>query len=207
MSARDDFGSDAGRPGGRGGSNGGLANGGVGGGRGGGGGGGGAGRNGGYGSNTGLQTGNKMYGNSAYGRPGGRAMNLGAWGLRPGPSVQQSALNRPAIPAGVVPQPAAYQPGLSYTYQTDLYAGLYPGNYWGGALGGLFKPTMNGPAAYNNTQLQPGYGSGNYWGGTLGGFNKPNNYNDYGNGPQYDPMGGGRPPGPNSGAPAGGGGW
>lgn len=110
MSARDDFGSDAGRPGGRGGSNGGLANGGVGGGRGGGGGGGGAGRNGGYGSQTGLMTGNKMYGNSAFGRPGGRALNPGAWGIRPQPAVQQSSLNRPAVPGALspVPVPASY---------------------------------------------------------------------------------------------------
>lgn len=71
MSARDS--SDPAGPGNRG--AGGLGNGGVGGGFGGGstGGGGGAGRNGGANSRTGLGTGATMYGNTAFGRPGGMA--------------------------------------------------------------------------------------------------------------------------------------
>ncbi len=91
---------------------GGLGNGGIGGGMGGGGNwgggggmGGGAGRNGGIGNRTGLTTGNRMYGNVAWGRPGGRAMNPGAWGVRPQPSVMQGPLSgmpRQRVP-GVVP--------------------------------------------------------------------------------------------------------
>lgn len=56
---------------------GGTANGGIGGGQGGGGWGGGAGYNGGYQSRQGLSTGNTMYGNSAFGRPGGMAQAYG----------------------------------------------------------------------------------------------------------------------------------
>lgn len=181
MSARDDFGSDAGRPGGRGGSNGGLANGGVGGGRGGGGGGGGAGRNGGYGSHTGLQTGNKMYGTEARGRPGGKAQNPGAWGIRPGPSIQQSALNRPTVPGLLSPVPAVPQqpvpaPGLSFNYDIPMPAGVYPGNYWGGGAlwSNVNSPPAYSPPSYTNPQLPAGYSPGNYWGGTLGGWGKPN---------------------------------
>lgn len=72
MSARDS--SDPAGPGSRG--AGGLGNGGVGGGFGGGANGGmgaGAGRNGGYDNRTGLGTGATMYGNTAFGRPGGMA--------------------------------------------------------------------------------------------------------------------------------------
>lgn len=80
---------------------GGLGNGGIGGGMGGGGNwgggmGGGAGRNGGIGNRTGMMTGNMMYGGMAMGRPGGMAMNPGAWGQRPQAPVQQAPMNRPA---------------------------------------------------------------------------------------------------------------
>lgn len=190
MSARDDFGSDAGRGSSYKGGAGGLGNGGVGGGRGGGAGGGGAGRNGGIGSQTGLTTGNKMYGTSAYGRPGGRAQNPGAWGVRPGPNIQQGPLNRPTYPGPisyvnppVSPQP---QPGLSFTYDTLLPPGAYPGNYWaGGAMwnnvnrppnySGPLGPTpvpANGPV-YSNTNPyginNPG-GKGDFQGNNFNGY-------------------------------------
>jgi len=79
---------------------GGLGNGGIGGGMGGGGNwgggmGGGAGRNGGIGNRTGMMTGNMMYGGMAMGRPGGMAMNPGAWGMRPQAAVQQAPMGRP----------------------------------------------------------------------------------------------------------------
>lgn len=108
MSARD---SESGSSTYRGGSGsaGGLGNGGIGGGMGGGGNygggmGGGAGRNAGIGSRTGLTTGNRMYGGVAMGRPGGPAMNPGAWGVRPQPAVTSRPLNRPAVP-GLLDQP------------------------------------------------------------------------------------------------------
>lgn len=94
MSARDSAGPAG--PGNRG--AGGLGNGGIGGGMGGGFGGGGAGRNGGIGSQTGLNTGNRMYGGMAMGRPGGMAQNMSAWGMRNLPGIQQGPLNRAAHP-------------------------------------------------------------------------------------------------------------
>lgn len=68
-----------------------LANGGVGGGFGGGapGGGVGGGRNGGYGGQTGLTTGNKMPGNSAFGRAGGMAQ---AYGMRDAASLKAAGM-------------------------------------------------------------------------------------------------------------------
>lgn len=74
MSARDSESGSSTYKGGSGSSGaGGLGNGGIGGGRGAGGMGGGAGRNGGAGSQTGLSTGKDWYGNTAFGRSGGRA--------------------------------------------------------------------------------------------------------------------------------------
>jgi hypothetical protein len=111
MSLRDDFGSNAGTSRGYGGGGysgraGGLGNGGVGGGMGGGMMGGGAARNGGIGSRTGMGTGKTMYGGMAMGRPGGPAMNPGAWGVRHNPNaVAHSALTRPARPPGLLGNP------------------------------------------------------------------------------------------------------
>lgn len=97
MSARD---SESGSSTYKGGSGraGGLGNGGLGGGMGSGMGGGGAARNGGYGNRTGLQTGNTMFGGMAFGRPGGSAMNPGAWGVVQRSPISQSLLNRPTRP-------------------------------------------------------------------------------------------------------------
>ena len=39
-----------------------------------------------------------MFGGTAMGRPGGPAMNPGAWGVRPTPQVSQGPMNRPARP-------------------------------------------------------------------------------------------------------------
>lgn len=118
MSARDsESGSSSYRGGSR--SAGGLGNGGIGGGRGGGGNfgggmGGGAGRIGGIGSRTGLTTGTKMVGTpgrdglSATGRPGGKAQNPGAWGMRPQSSIARGTLGAPpAAPAvpGLLAEP------------------------------------------------------------------------------------------------------
>lgn len=111
MSARDaESGSSTYKGGSR--SAGGLGNGGIGGGMGGGGNfgggrGGGASRNGGIGNRTGLTTGNRMYGGMAVGRPGGPAMNPGAWGIRAAAPIGTgplSGVRRPgatAVPAAV----------------------------------------------------------------------------------------------------------
>lgn len=97
---------------------GGLGNGGVGGGMGGGGNygggmGGGAGRNAGIGSRTGLTTGNRMVGGVARGRPGGPAMNPGAWGIGPTPAVSSAPLNRPAVPGLLNPEPVYGPPPVA----------------------------------------------------------------------------------------------
>lgn len=114
MSARD---AESGSSSYRGGSGraGGLGNGGIGGGMGGGGNwgggmGGGAGRNGGIGNQTGLTTGNRMYGGVAFGRPGGPAMNPGAWGVRPSPPIGQGPLSGVKPPKGARPIPASTIP-------------------------------------------------------------------------------------------------
>jgi hypothetical protein len=140
MSARDAESGSSTYKGGSG-SAGGLGNGGIGGGMGGGGNhgggmGGGAGRNGGIGNRTGLTTGNRMYGGMAFGRPGGRAMNPGAWGIRPSPRVMQGALNRPARPGllgnptpasipGVNPVPE-YAPLTAFRDPMAMYTTLTP---------------------------------------------------------------------------------
>lgn len=117
MSARD---SESGSSTYKGGSGraGGLGNGGLGGGMGGGGNygggmGGGAARNGGIGNRTGLATGNRMVGGMAQGRPGGMAMNPGAWGVRPQDIVTRAPMNRPTVPgllSPTLPVPAAALP-------------------------------------------------------------------------------------------------
>lgn len=124
MSARDaESGSSTYKGGSR--SAGGIGNGGVGGGMGGGGnwgvGGtnrGGAARNGGYAAGTtGLTTGTVMRGVAgpngftAVGRPGGMAMNPGAWGVRPQDVITRAPMNRPTVPGllgPAAPVPAGY---------------------------------------------------------------------------------------------------
>lgn len=118
MSARDaESGSSTYKGGSR--SAGGLGNGGIGGGMGGGGNwgggiGGGAGRNGGIGNRTGLTTGNRMYGGMAVGRPGGPAMNPGAWGVTPAAPITTGPLSG-VRPRGVVP---ASVPGINPVPET-----------------------------------------------------------------------------------------
>lgn len=90
MSARDsESGSSNYKGGSAGRGAGGLGNGGVGGGMGGGGFGGGAGRNGGINSRTGLTGGNTTYGNTAFGRSGGR---VSAYGTRDARSLGQAGM-------------------------------------------------------------------------------------------------------------------
>jgi hypothetical protein len=142
MAARDDFGSNAGTPRGYGGGGysgraGGLGNGGVGGGMGGGFAGGGAGRNGGINSRTGLGTGKTMFDGMAMGRPGGPAMNPGAWGVRPQSQVSQGPMNRPTRPGllgnptpvsipGVNPVPEDIPPQTPGGYPQFLSPNLGP---------------------------------------------------------------------------------
>lgn len=104
---------------------GGLGNGGIGGGMGGGGNwgggwGGGAGRMGGMGNRTGMMTGNMMYGGMAMGRPGGMAMNPGAWGQRPQAPVQQGPMGQPPGLLGN-PTPTAV-PGVNPIPEMPQYA-------------------------------------------------------------------------------------
>ncbi len=190
MSARDDFGSNAGTPrgyggGGFGGRAGGLGNGGVGGGMGGGMMGGGAARNGGIGSQTGLGTGNRMYGGMAMGRPGGPAMNPGAWGVRPQPSVTQGPLSGmprqrvpgvvPASVPGVnpvpenVPMPPAYTPNVfnqNYLNQITNFTDYMRNNYgWGASNPNVTPgpgPAPSLPSIPPNLTMNQVYGQ-NYW--------------------------------------------
>lgn len=152
---------------------GGLGNGGVGGGMGGGGNygggmGGGAARNGGIGSRTGLTTGNRMYGGTAVGRPGGMAQNPGAWGVRPSPAITQAPLNRPAVPGllGPVvpvdaPPPAIEDVPLPPTIQNPFYQpsltnvssfiNAMKSRYgWGSAQPGPGPTTVSPPNALDN---------------------------------------------------------
>lgn len=150
---------------------GGLANGGIGGGFGGGayGGGGGVGAgggiNGGYNNRTGLTTGNMMYGGKAQGRPGGMAQNPGAWGMRPGPSVSQSPLNRPTRPGflgnpvpvsmpGVNP-PVSPPYDLPFIYDQPIGPPMPPSSISGPWPGQGTIPGNPGSTYYQNNQGNP----------------------------------------------------
>ena len=144
MSARD---SESGSSTYKGGSGraGGLGNGGIGGGMGGGGNygggmGGGAGRMGGIGSRTGLTTGTQMYGGMAFGRPGGNAMNPGAWGIRPQPAISQGPLNRPT------------RPGLLGNPTPTAVPGVNPVPEYVPQLPDMYYPPMENPLV----DVQPG---------------------------------------------------
>ena len=156
MPARDDFGSGAGRPGGFGGGAGGFGNGGVGGGMGGGYRGGGAGRMGGINSSTGLTTGNRMIGGMAFGRPGGPAMNPGAFGYRPQAGIAQGPLSgarpRPAAVAGVNPVPENVPP------LEDVLMPAVPNVFNQNYLGSLanFRNMMNNRYGWGAAQPGPG---------------------------------------------------
>lgn len=141
---------------------GGLGNGGIGGGMGGGGNygggmGGGAGRNGGIGSRTGLTTGNRMIGGVAYGRPGGPAMNPGAWGIAPTPAIAQGPLSgvarpRPASVAGVNPVPE------NIMAIEDVPMPAVPNVFNQNYLGSLadFRNMMNNRYGWGNAKPGPG---------------------------------------------------
>ena len=163
MSARD---SESGSSTYKGGSGraGGLGNGGIGGGMGGGGNygggmGGGAGRMGGIGSRTGLTTGTQMYGGMAFGRPGGNAMNPGAWGIRPQSAITQGPLNRPTRP-GLLgnPTPTAV-PGVNPVPE-DVPMAPVPNVFNQDYLGGVvdFRNMINGQYGWNDQPITPGPG-------------------------------------------------
>ena len=144
MSARD---SESGSSTYKGGSGraGGLGNGGIGGGMGGGGNygggmGGGAGRMGGLGSRTGLTTGTQMYGGMAFGRPGGNAMNPGAWGIRERSPITQGPLNRPT------------RPGLLGNPTPTAVPGVNPVPEYVPQLPDMYYPPMENPLV----DVQPG---------------------------------------------------
>ena len=144
MSARD---SESGSSTYKGGSGraGGLGNGGIGGGMGGGGNygggmGGGAGRMGGIGSRTGLTTGTQMYGGMAFGRPGGNAMNPGAWGIRERSPITQGPLNRPT------------RPGLLGNPTPTAVPGVNPVPEYVPQLPDMYYPPMENPLV----DVQPG---------------------------------------------------
>ena len=144
MSARD---SESGSSTYKGGSGraGGLGNGGIGGGMGaggnyGGGMGGGAGRMGGIGSRTGLTTGTQMYGGMAFGRPGGNAMNPGAWGIRERSPITQGPLNRPT------------RPGLLGNPTPTAVPGVNPVPEYVPQLPDMYYPPMENPLV----DVQPG---------------------------------------------------
>ena len=195
MPARDDFGSGAGRPGGYGGGAGGLANGGIGGGMGGGMRGGGAGRNAGIGSRTGLTTGNRMLGGMAVGRPGGPAMNPGAWGMAPSPAIGQGPLSgarpRPAgaPPAGVNPViedvpmlPASVPNVFNQNYLGSLanFRTMMNNRYgWGAAQPGpgpmpAPAPAPSAPPSWRNPTAFPQYSTG--WKNQTDNYTQGNTY-------------------------------
>ena len=157
MSARD---SESGSSTYKGGSGraGGLGNGGIGGGMGGGGNygggmGGGAGRNGGIGNRTGLTTGNRMYGGMAFGRPGGLALNPGAWGVHPTPAIAQGPLAGRTKKGAVTAVPASI-PGVNPVPEDipppqPSVIGYLPG--WPGT--GMWWG--NQPTYMNNSGLNP----------------------------------------------------
>lgn len=155
MPARDDAGSNYGRPGGS--QNSGVNNGGVAGGMGGGFGGGGAGRMGGIGSRTGLTTGNTMFGGMAFGRPGGFAMNPGAFGVRPQAGIAQGPLSgarpRPAAVAGVNPVPENI-PALEDVPMPPATPNVFNQNYLGSLAD--FRTMMNNRYGWGAAQPGPG---------------------------------------------------
>ena len=164
---------------------GGLGNGGIGGGMGGGGNwgggmGGGAGRNGGMNSRTGLTTGNNMFGGMAFGRPGGMAMNPGAFGMRPQAAVQQQALNRPAR-SGLLGNPTpASLPGVNPVPETPPNPIMSMANYMPD-----FMNPIEGPNFFNSYKAPPApepttpFGPRqNYYGGWPSMVANNNPYND-----------------------------
>jgi hypothetical protein len=157
MPARDDAGSNYGRPGGS--QNSGVNNGGVAGGMGGGFGGGGAGRMGGINSSTGLTTGNRMYGGMAMGRPGGMAMNPGAFGYRPQAGIAQGPLSgarpRPAAVAGVNPLPENI-PALEDVPMPPATPNVFNQDYLGAILN--FRNMINGRYGWNDQPVTQGPG-------------------------------------------------
>lgn len=188
MAGRDDFGSRSGTSSSYKGGAGGLGNGGIGGGMGGGFGGGGAGRVGGIGSRTGLMTGNVMRGGVAQGRPGGPAMNPGAWGVRPSPPTTQGPLPAYAPPpvAGVnpvienVPLPGTiqnpfYQPSLN---NVSGFIQAMKNRYgWGAAMPGpgpMTAPAPVAPTSWRNPTAFPQFASG--WKNTTDNYTLGNTY-------------------------------
>ena len=171
MSARD---SESGSSSYKGGSGraGGLGNGGIGGGMGGGGNygggmGGGAGRMGGIGSRTGLTTGNQMFGGIAFGRPGGNAMNPGAWGVVQRSPISQGSLNRPTrpgllgnpIPAsvpGVNPVPENVMAVEDVPMPPASVPNIFNQDYLGGIAN--FRNMINGRYGWNDQPVTQGPG-------------------------------------------------
>lgn len=158
MPARDDFGSGAGRPGGYGGGAGGLGNGGIGGGMGGGFGGGGAGINGGIGSRTGMTTGNTMYGNTAFGRPGGMVQAYGTKltnGMMVDPRLPNGARPRPVGPTPtsappVMGRPPAQKPAMPPSVPSWAQTVMSMPNYMPN-----FMSPIQGPNFLNNPSRAP----------------------------------------------------
>lgn len=145
MSARD---SESGSSTYKGGSGraGGLGNGGIGGGMGGGGnygggGGGGAGRNGGIGSRTGLTGGNTTYGNTAFGRSGGR---VAAYGTRDAQSLAR---------AGMAPTVGSFGNFRTPTGQA-MFAGspVQGQSFYGRNMGQALSQAQRAQAAWQQAQ-------------------------------------------------------
>lgn len=145
MSARD---SESGSSTYKGGSGraGGLGNGGLGGGMGGGGnwgggGGGGAGRNGGIGSKTGLTTGKDWYGNTAFGRSGGR---VAAYGTRDAQSLAR---------AGMAPTVGSFGNFRTPTGQA-MFAGspVQGQSFYGRNMGQALSQAQRAQAAWQQAQ-------------------------------------------------------
>lgn len=150
MSARDSESGSSTYKGGSG-SAGGLGNGGVGGGMGGGGnhrggsgGGGGAGRNGGINSRTGLTGGNTTYGNTAFGRSGGR---VAAYGTRDARSLGR---------AGMGPTAGTYG-----NFRTPSGAAMFAGSpvqgmsFNGMGMGQALSQAQRAQAAWQAAQARP----------------------------------------------------
>lgn len=176
---------------------GGLGNGGLGGGMGGGGNygggrGGGAARNGGIGNRTGLTTGNRMVGGMAQGRPGGMAMNPGAWGVRPQDIVTRAPMNRPTVPGllgPVTPVPAAIAPDENILAVEDVpVPPNIPRSYVPSRIRQIFDPAPTPPPTtgfapppgqtynnyFKNPTAYPQWSGG--WGTTTQNYSQQNTY-------------------------------
>lgn len=123
MSARDSASGSSTYKGGSGGA-GGLGNGGIGGGAGGGYRGGGSGYNGGAGSRTGLTTGAKMYGNTAYGAPGGVVQ---AYGMRDARSLGRAGMGPTVGSYGNFQTPAGHPMFAGSPVQGQVFHGMNMG--------------------------------------------------------------------------------